>query len=919
MTHHPITRAFVAVRTILTLVLLESVQLLAAPTPARAQCQQWIGGPFTSLYPGVNGVIYASTTWDPDGSGPRPELLVVGGSFTHINGVDATNIAAWDGVTWRPLGLGVTGTVRALAIYNGTLVVAGGLSQVGGITTTYVGRWNDSYWQAMGTGMFGGTRINALTVHNGQLYAGGDFNHYVLRWDNPSSTWVSLAESLNDDVYALASFGGYLYAGGKFTAGGFTSVPKLGRYDGYSWWGPGHGPDNSILTLGVINNVLYAGGDFNHIDFDYALNHFVAWDGSSWLGVDCGNSCGLHGTVRCITSFVNQIHVGGDFWQGAINGQARRVARLFDGYWRNVGSGIGPAAPSSDAVYTLAVYHGELIVGGSFSSPTDNLARWNGSSFADPIVPATVRALAPFGSRMAIGGAFQGYAPDGDTYNVVSWNGTELGALGSGTNAPVNALTGYTESLNPPKYRLVVGGEFTSAGGLAANSVALWTESDNILQTGWSPMGAGFNGPVMALTRHSGRVVAGGIFTQSGLDARRYVARWDGTAWQAMGTGMNNAVFALKTYQTTPITNVLVAGGGFTQANGNSANFIALWVSTENVPEAGWNPMGAGFNNTVYAVERYSGSTYAAGAFTASGATPLNRVARFVSAGSSWVAVGTGFDNTVRALWVDGGFLYAAGDFTGKVARWNGSSWAIVDGGTNGSTVALASFHGEVLAGGSFTTARASATPAVGVARFLATGIPWFVGFSWPQTVGEGGTATFRAEVADGYGPLTWTWRRNGVPLYPGGLPGGGAFYQNDPAVSLHALTLADSGYYDCTVSNACGGITGGGGQLTVTPVAGVGDAGAVAGLQLAAGPNPFSRAAEITFRLAEAVEARVRVFDARGRLLRELATAAGVVGAQRLEWDGRDGQGREVPSGIYFLRLEAGPLTAARRLVRLR
>ena len=37
-----------------------------------------------------------------------------------------------------------------------------------------------------------------------------------------------------------------------------------------------------------------------------------------------------------------------------------------------------------------------------------------------------------------------------------------------------------------------------------------------------------------------------------------------------------------------------------------------------------------------------------------------------------------------------------------------------------------------------------------------------------------------------------------------------------------------------------------------------------------------------------------------------------------RLTWDGRDGQGRVVPAGAYFCRLEAGDIRAAAALLKL-
>lgn len=51
--------------------------------------------------------------------------------------------------------------------------------------------------------------------------------------------------------------------------------------------------------------------------------------------------------------------------------------------------------------------------------------------------------------------------------------------------------------------------------------------------------------------------------------------------------------------------------------------------------------------------------------------------------------------------------------------------------------------------------------------------------------------------------------------------------------------------------------------------------------------------------------EGRLRIVDASGRIVRTLEAAA--AGAGEAFWDGRDGQGRAVPSGLYLLRREPG------------
>jgi len=83
--------------------------------------------------------------------------------------------------------------------------------------------------------------------------------------------------------------------------------------------------------------------------------------------------------------------------------------------------------------------------------------------------------------------------------------------------------------------------------------------------------------------------------------------------------------------------------------------------------------------------------------------------------------------------------------------------------------------------------------------------------------------------------------------------------------------------------------------------------------------PNPFNPATEILFGLKEPANVSLRIYDAAGRLVREVAAGNHAAGAYREIWDGRDASGRAVSSGIYFYRLEAGTFSETRKMVLLR
>ncbi len=94
----------------------------------------------------------------------------------------------------------------------------------------------------------------------------------------------------------------------------------------------------------------------------------------------------------------------------------------------------------------------------------------------------------------------------------------------------------------------------------------------------------------------------------------------------------------------------------------------------------------------------------------------------------------------------------------------------------------------------------------------------------------------------------------------------------------------------------------------------------------IAVEPNPFTGAVRIRIDLtddavARAPEAGVMILDAAGRRVRELAAApaSGPGTARILSWDARDDRGREVPAGMYWVRVRAWDRQIARPILRVR
>jgi len=462
----------------------------------------------------------------------------------------------------------------------------------------------------------------------------------------------------------------------------------------------------------------------------------------AWLPT-FGGIPGLNGEVRALAQFDDgtgpAMFAAGNFTLGGgqyVNG----IAKWDGSRWSALGGGL-------QEVYALAVYDdgsgSALYAAGAFTvaggAPGNRIAKWNGSSWS-PLLgglnSGNVYALGVFndgtGSALYAGGQFT-TAGIVSANHIARWNGTSWSALGSGVGAPNEFVASMAVFDDGTGSALYVGGQFGTAGGVLANSIARWSGAT------WSDVagGATLGGPpgwVYALTTYndgSGQtLVAGGSFNMAGTNATHNIARWNGSAWLGFNSGVGNlggdAIRALSVFDSGSGTK-LYAGGRFGLAGGVSAYNFAAWDgSTWNAPPglgpdvfalavsgigsgsrlfvgstfglAAWNGVSwtNGVNGTSHATAVYddgSGpSLVVAGSFTTAGNIPANRIASWN--GATWTSLGSGLDAPVRAVAVfddgSGPALYAGGDFAGHVARWDGVSWATLGAGLDNSVFALA-------------------------------------------------------------------------------------------------------------------------------------------------------------------------------------------------------------------------------------
>ena len=84
--------------------------------------------------------------------------------------------------------------------------------------------------------------------------------------------------------------------------------------------------------------------------------------------------------------------------------------------------------------------------------------------------------------------------------------------------------------------------------------------------------------------------------------------------------------------------------------------------------------------------------------------------------------------------------------------------------------------------------------------------------------------------------------------------------------------------------------------------------------------PNPFNPQTTIVFELPREQAVSLRVFDVSGRLVDVLMSdEMAQQGRNEVTWRGRDRAGRELPSGTYFYRLDAGEFSDTKRMTMIK
>jgi T5SS/PEP-CTERM-associated repeat protein len=706
-----------------------AVGMLAAPCAAQPCTDQWLAAP--TPIAGVDNTVLCALEWDPDGFGPAPSEVIVGGQFTIAGASAASSIARWDGERLQPLGAGVaravgsepvvpgSASVAALLLFDfdgegpepAKLVVGGSFSTAGGSPAKRVAIWDGSTWTPLeavvdngGNGVSelaafdpdgeGPRPLSIIASGNVDLApSNGGFRH-IFFWDG--SQWRLLGGGINGGsgsgggIFAMTVWDPdgsgpalpQLIVAGRFVSAGGVPVSNIASWNGTTWSAMGAGFSSAVRALttwdpdgnGPIAELLVAGGDFTGNNGGSPPPILASWNGTTWQS-----------------------------FPGALDQNVEALTA-----WDRDGCGPLPA--------TLVAGMG----GGGSNLGLRNLTQWTGSAWqtlgggtqgGGAVIALGTwdrDGLGPGLSDLIAGGQFLGVG-DVSARGLASWNGTQWtpASVGS-TNYPFVMLSWKPDPASAEPAQLIVGGSFTSIGNTPAKSIAAW-DGVGFTQLGtgvtesrfgpaslpsvealcaWDPDGAGPLGSSL---------VIGGDFGKLGTLSASCIARWNGSSWSAFASGVENKVEDLTVFDhdgSAATPDLLIAGGFFQRAGSTIVNGITWWNGTA------WQPFGTGVLGgglealTVWKRPSPGGTQnvlVAGGTFTSIDGVAAADIAAWD--GLAWQPLGAGFPasgNRVYelAVWdpdgsgpanellVAGGSLtFGLGTLIDGIGTWDGSAW----------------------------------------------------------------------------------------------------------------------------------------------------------------------------------------------------------------------------------------------------
>ncbi len=468
-------------------------------------------------------------------------------------------------------------------------------------------------------------------------------------------------------------------------------------WDGFAW--PGAGLDGPVSCMAVHGGELIIGGRFT-LAGGVAVDHLARWDGSAWSRL--GDRVLSHlsrAYIGHIASYGNELFVAGNF--DHIGDIPAANLAVWNGVELRPWAVELPSGARLQTVTQFAVVDGKLFVCGWFDQDSTTfygLAQWDGMSWT--LLPTSelpigqqIWALTSYEGRLVVGGGFTSIGGQ-SIRRIAAWDGSRWSPVGGGIGSDTDSGE-LVLALTVHDGKLVAGGRFLMAGGVAVDNIAQW---DGAI---WKSVAGGMNGSVDRLAEYDGRLIAAGLFSRAGSGEAYRIAQWDGAAWSPVGEWLaDQHIYGFAVFESE-----LVVGGEFRAAGSNAASNVAAWdgnVWRAVDPRA--RISGLGLNGIVEAFAVHGSDLLVGGQFTVAGTLEVAALARWD--GDSWASFGLQAEY-VRDIAVDGERVFVSGSLRDplngtahQIAEWDGSTWRFLPPPPMSYLATLLHVEGTLYAGG---------------------------------------------------------------------------------------------------------------------------------------------------------------------------------------------------------------------------
>jgi uncharacterized delta-60 repeat protein len=695
--------------------------------------------------PNADSTVY-SLAVQPDGR------VLIGGVFTTVGGVERNGIARLnaDGSLDTGFNPNANRYVYSLAVQaDGKVLIGGNFTTVGGVERNGIARLNAN--GSLDTGFNPNANLYAnanryvysLAVQaDGKVLIGGNFDSVggvardgIARLNADGTLDTGFNPNANGGVSSLAvQADGKVLIGGNFTTVGGVARNRIARV--------GNDPATQSLTIPDATQLLWSRSgtapDVDGVVFESSTDNGATWSllgagtrmGSSANWQLTGLSLGAGAKVRATGRAVG----------GYFNGSSGLIRQAYPMTLAGVGSTLNASVISGSAGAPAMVLGGAVISDGGGVTERGFVYALSATNTTPEIGGTGVAKLAASGTEVGSFSTVATALASGATYSYRSYAtnsaGTAYSAVGTFTTSAYGTVagdldTGFNPNADSTVYSLAVqadgkvliGGGFTTVGGVARNYVAR-LNADGSLDTSFNPNASS---PVYSLAvQADGKVLIGGNFFSVGGVARNRIARLnaDGSLDTGFNPNANGYVYSLAVQADGKV----LIGGGFDSVSGVARNYVTR-LNADGSLDTGFNPNASNFVHSL-AVQA-DGKVLIGGVFDSVSGVARNRIARLNADGSLDTGFNPNANSPVRGLAVQAdGKVVIVGEFTTVggvericIARLNadGSLDTGFNPNANGGVSSLAvQADGKVLIGGDFDSVGGVARD--GIARLNADG-----------------------------------------------------------------------------------------------------------------------------------------------------------------------------------------------------